>query len=494
MDSSASIDVGALVTSPVFWAAGAFVGFLSLLLARLSCYVFPGKSPPIFEGIPLIGGMLKFLGGPIKLIQEGYEKCGDVFTVPVFHKKITFLIGPSVTPHFFKASDELVSQKEVYEFNVPTFGPGVVYDVEPKVRNEQFRFFADALKTQRLQEYVPLFKLEAKDFFEKYGDTGVVDLGNELGDLITLTASRTLLGREIRENLYDQVSLYLKHLDEGMLPISVFFPYLPIPAHRKRDEARKQLAETFKKVLRARRESGAKEPDMLQHFMESRYQKNFNGRLLNDDEIGGLLIAALFAGQHTSSITSAWTGYCLLDNRKWWDKVVEEQKRIVKEHGDNLDVDVLNDMPVLHSCIKEALRMNPPLVMLLRQNRKDFSVTTKDGKQYVVPKGNILATSATFTHRLSSLFKNPMSFEPDRSDPPREEDKEPLKNISFGHGRHSCMGHTFAYLQIKVIWSIIVRNFEMELVDEFPEPDFDAMVIGPKKCRIRYTRRKNPLV
>jgi len=41
----------------------------------------------------------------------------------------------------------------------------------------------------------------------------------------------------------------------------------------------------------------------------------YGGRALTDDEITGLLIATLFAGQHTSSITSAWTGYLLIANK-----------------------------------------------------------------------------------------------------------------------------------------------------------------------------------
>lgn len=47
------------------------------------------------------------------LVEEGYRKCGEVFTVPVFHWNITFLVGPTVSPHFYKGSDEEVSQKEV---------------------------------------------------------------------------------------------------------------------------------------------------------------------------------------------------------------------------------------------------------------------------------------------------------------------------------------------------------------------------------------------
>ena len=55
----------------------------------------------------------------------------------MFHKRITFLIGPKVSEHFFKAKDTEMSQKEVYEFNVPTFGKGVVFDVDHTTRAEQ---------------------------------------------------------------------------------------------------------------------------------------------------------------------------------------------------------------------------------------------------------------------------------------------------------------------------------------------------------------------
>ena len=74
---------------------------------------------------------------------------------------------------------------------------------------------------------------------------------------------------------------------------------------------------------------------------------------------------------------------------------------------------------------------------------------------------------------------------------PRVEDKAlPFSFIGFGGGRHGCMGQNFAYLQIKTIWSVLLRNFEFEMLDPFPEPNFESMVIGPKPCRVRYTRRK----
>ena len=44
--------------------------------------------------------------------------------------------------------------------------------------------------------------------------------------------------------------------------------------------------------------------------------------------------------------------------------------------------------------------------------------------------------------------------------------------------------------QVKTVLSTLLRNFELELVDPFPQPDFDSMVVGPKPCRVRYRRRQ----
>ena len=140
--------------------------------------------------------------------------------VPVFHKRITFLIGPKVSEHFFKARDQEMSQKEVYEFNVPTFGKGVVFDVDHITRAEQFRFFANSLKSDRLRQYVGMMVKEAEDYFAKWGDEGEVDLLDALSELIVLTASRCLLGREIRETLFSEVTTLVHDLDKGMVPLS----------------------------------------------------------------------------------------------------------------------------------------------------------------------------------------------------------------------------------------------------------------------------------
>ena len=52
----------------------------------------------------------------------------------------------------------------------------------------------------------------------------------------------------------------------------------------------------------------------LQVFIDSKYKLAYNGRYTTDEEITGMLIAVLFAGQHTSSVTCTWTLLSMLAN------------------------------------------------------------------------------------------------------------------------------------------------------------------------------------
>ncbi|PIM97932.1 Cytochrome P450 [Handroanthus impetiginosus] len=469
----------------------------TLVAAKLiSSLIMPRSKkrlPPTVSAWPVLGGLIRFMKGPMVMLREEYPKLGSVFTLKLLNKNITFFIGPEVSAHFFKAPESDLSQQEVYQFNVPTFGPGVVFDVDYTIRQEQFRFFTEALRVNKLKGYVDQMVMEAEDYFSKWGDSGEVDLKYELEHLIILTASRCLLGEEVRNKLFDDVSALFHDLDNGMLPISVIFPYLPIPAHRRRDQARKKLAEIFANIIASRKQTGMTQNDLLQCFIDSKYK---DGRPTTDTEVTGLLIAALFAGQHTSSITSTWSGAYLLCNPKYMAAVLNEQKNLVQKHGNKVDYDILSEMEVLYRCIKEALRLHPPLIMLLRSSHSDFSVKTREGVEYDIPKGHIVATSPAFANRLPHIYKDPDTFDPDRFASGREEDKAAgaFSYISFGGGRHGCLGEPFAYLQIKAIWSHLLRNFEMELISPFPEIDWNAMVVGVKgKVMVLYKRRALPL-
>lgn len=250
-----------------------------------------GIPPPSYNvGLPLIGNILAFAKNPLDLVWDAYTKKGEVFTVRLLHKRLTFLIGPAASETFFKASDTELDLNDPYRFSVPVFGKDVVYDAPLKNRLQQFRILSMALRVNELEKYVPLMIKEAQDFFESWGPSGEVDLFEQLASLIILTGSRCIMGREIRENLFGEVSHLIHDLDQGMQPISVLANWLPIKAHRDRDRARKKMGELFKPIIEARRSRQAREEDMLQWLVEAKYR---DGTPFPDHEIVGILVAGV---------------------------------------------------------------------------------------------------------------------------------------------------------------------------------------------------------
>lgn len=408
-------------------------------------------------------------------------------------ERLTFLIGPDAQEAFCKASDEVLSQDEVYDFMKPIFGAGVVYDATKKNRQVQFSSMANGLRTSRLKLYVEKIEKETREFLSDWGQEGEVDLFHALSELTILTASRCLHGNDVREKLFREVSQLYHDLDHGLTPLTVFFPNAPTEAHRKRNEARKKMVELFSKVIKDRRENPdttlSDGTDILSIFMDMKYKDKSRA---TDEHVTGLLIALLFAGQHTSCITSTWTSLFICFNKQIKNRIMAEQKEVFG--GDlsaGCDFDKLNSMALLHDSMKEALRLRPPLILLIRKALKDLAVKAA-GKSYTVPKGDMVLVSPTVGMRIPEVFKNPNEFDPDRFGPGREEHKSsPYAYLGFGGGMHSCMGQNFAFVQVKTILSVLFREYDIEMVaDQLPDIDYEQMVVGPKgDCRVRYKKR-----
>ena len=68
--------------------------------------------------------------------------------------------------------------------------------------------------------------------------------------------------------------------------------------------------------------------------------------------------------------------------------------------------------------------------------------------------------------------------------------EEKFSYVPFGAGRHRCIGEAFAYVQIKTIWSTLLRTYQFELVDgRFPPVNTATMIHTPEYPVIRYRRR-----
>ena len=48
----------------------------------------------------------------------------------------------------------------------------------------------------------------------------------------------------------------------------------------------------------------------------------------------------------------------------------------------------------------------------------------------------------------------------------------------------------FAQQQVKVIWTVLLQRFDLELAQPHHQPDYSTFVVGPRRpCIVRYRRK-----
>jgi len=323
---------------------------------------------------------------------------------------------------------------------------------------------------------------------EKWGDSGEIDLLEFFAELTIYTSTACLIGKKFRNQLDSRFANYYHLLERGTDPLCYVDPYLPIESFRIRDEARAGLVELVQEVMNSRIANPPKDKsdrDMLDILISIK-DEDGNPRF-TANEITGMFISLMFAGHHTSSGTSSWTLIELIRHPEVYSAVTKELDELYSD-GQEVSFHALRQIPQLENVIKETLRLHPPLIILMRVAQSEFEV-----EGYPIHKGELVAASAAISNRLPEDFPDPDAFEPDRYNKPREED---IVNrwtwIPFGVGRHRCVGAAFAMMQIKAIFSVLLREYEFEMAQppESYKNDHTKMVVQlARPARVRYRKR-----
>ncbi|WP_264888904.1 cytochrome P450, partial [Dietzia sp. NCCP-2495] len=294
---------------------------------------------------------------------------------------------------------------------------------------------------------------------------------------------------KFREQLDARFAHLYHDLEQGTDPHAYIDPYADIPSFRKRDAAREGLVDLVSAIMdeRIANPPADKDDRDLLDVLVSVKDEDGTHRF-TPDEVTGIFISMMFAGHHTTSGTSAWMLIELLKNPDYMAEVLAELDEIYSD-GAEYSFGALRQMPKVENALKETLRLHPPLIILMRVAQEDVRIG-----DYVVRAGQTVAASPAVSNRLPEDFPDADSFDPDRYDEPRQED---IVNrwtwIPFGAGRHRCVGAAFAQLQIKAIFSVLLREYEFELAqpaDSYHNDHSKMVVQLAQPCVVRYRKRK----
>ncbi len=424
---------------------------------------------------------------PIGLMQRTRDECGDVGELRIADKEGVLVSGADANEVFFRATEEELNQAEAYPFMTPVFGEGVVFDASPEERSRMLH--NQSLRDKFMRGHAETIQAEVEAMLSEWGDEGEIDLLDWFAELFIYTSSACLIGKKFRDELDATYAELFHDLERGTDALAYVDPYMDIESFRRRDAARVALVQRIE-LIKDRRLSEPKpdkdDMDLVDVLLSVRDEEG--NPQFSADQITGMFISMMFAGHHTTSGTAAWTLIELLRNPDWMDGVVVELDELYAEESD-VTYQALREIPKLESSVKEALRLHPPLIILMRLAMQPVHVG-----DITIEPGKLVAASPAVSNRLPDAFDDNEAFDPARYIEPRHDDLDnPWNWIPFGAGRHRCVGAAFAMMQLKAIFSILLQDwtFEMAQPPETYRNDHSKMVVQLEQpCVVRYRRRE----
>ena len=445
------------------------------------------EPPRVSGGESEHGNLGELRRDPIGLMQRVRDECGDVGQFRLADRDVVLLTGARANEFFFRAPEEVLDQAEAYPFMTPIFGSGVVFDAPPERRREMLH--NQALRDKFMRGHAATIAGEVAAMVGQWGEAGTIDLLDWFAELTIYTSSACLIGRKFRRELDSRFAELYHDLERGTDALAYVDPYAPIESFARRDAARRGLVELVQQIM-DRRVSGPPATDDDRDLLDVLMSITDDGGAprFSTDEVTGMFISMMFAGHHTTSGTAAWTLIELLRHPEALEEVVAELDEL-DASGAEVSYQALREMPRLEAVVKEALRLHPPLILVLRVAKEELAF----GGFRIAP-GKLVGASLSVSNRLPDSFPDPDAFVPDRYVGPRAEDRDnPWTWIPFGAGRHRCVGAPFAMMQLKAIFSVLLRGWEFELAqpaDSYRNDHSKMVVQLAQPCAVHYRTRR----
>ncbi|XP_069982269.1 cytochrome P450 4C1-like [Penaeus vannamei] len=434
------------------------------------------------KALPLIGNSLFFWGGPEVLFKQLYK-------VTEFGAVARFWLGPN--PYCVLSSAKAVesilsSQRHLhkswdYTLLHPWLGEGLITSAGSKWHSRR-KLLTPAFHFKILEDFVDVFTSQTDTLVKRLrakADGRPFDVFH----CITLCAldiiCETAMGRRVNAQ-EDSESEFVKAVHDlsSLIQFRQFRPWLhPDFVFRRTSHGRKhdaciktihglakQTISMRRKARRAKRfaaQKKAPEEDFgqktRQAFLDLLLEYSENDSTITNEDILEEVNTFMFAGHDTTTAAMNWFLYVMGTHKEIQTRVQEELDAVFQGSDRPATMADLRELKYLELCLKESLRVFPPVPMIIREVKEEIQINN-----YRIPAGTSVVIHVYRLHRDPEQFPNPEVFDPDRFLPENCNKRHPYAYVPFSAGPRNCIGQKFAQLEMKVVLSSILRNFRVE--------------------------------
>ncbi|XP_017779344.1 PREDICTED: cytochrome P450 6k1-like [Nicrophorus vespilloides] len=246
----------------------------------------------------------------------------------------------------------------------------------------------------------------------------------------------------------------------------------------------------FFKVLKAHEESGLKNNDLIDCFVQLKKEGDLgDGFTIDEDSLSAQAIQFYITGFETPSSLIAFTLYELAMNENIQQNLRHEiVDGLAAEEDGNFSYENITDLSYLNKVISESMRKHPTRSLIDRKCVKDYKIP---GTKIIIEKGTRCQFSPLGLHHDPEFFPNPDIFDPERFSPENVKTRPAYVYMPFGHGPHNCIGQRFGLLIAKICIAHILTKFRILPTETTPkriEIDSKLFLIKPKDVFLKFEK------
>jgi cytochrome P450 len=397
---------------------------------------------------------------PVQVLSKYTELYGDTFRFYLGGiKEAIVTTNPAVIQHVLKTNADNYQKSEIQVKRMGHFlGKGLLTTHgEPwKTQRRLIQKGFDRKQLEALSAIMQNSLAESLRDFDRQVRVGPVDIYPQLMKMTFAMVARSLFGAKLKDDDIDLVSHTICTVQEFIVRQTLqpyLNPWFGVTGELRRHEEMRARADAVLMEYIKRRRQQAPGNDLLQTLMDARYS---DGEGMSDELVLSESMQLLVAGHETSSNALSWLLYLLSTRPDCLERVRHEFDS------------VLGDAPLTFSdvpkfefttqVIQEALRLYPPFWMIDREAVADDRVGDVD-----LPRGSTVIVFVYGAHHAPRSWDSPESFDPERFSKANEKQHAPFTYLPFGGGPRGCIGGNYAMLQILMILSDLLRNYDFQL-------------------------------
>ncbi|CAH1117698.1 unnamed protein product [Phaedon cochleariae] len=202
------------------------------------------------------------------------------------------------------------------------------------------------------------------------------------------------------------------------------------------------------------------------------------------EDVMTILLDMYLIGANATAHTAAFLLYHLSRNPRCQIKIHEE----VRKYPENIGRDDLKKMKYLQACIKESLRLDPPIPILSRVLSNDITI-----HHYRIPKGTHILFASHLNKMGNEYFEDSSWFKPERwfSDEHGGfgNEYQAFASMPFGYGPRACLAKDLAETEIGMLIFKVCRQFKIEYNYGDIKSSNELLASPTKSLKFRFVKR-----